>query len=170
MKREAYPRAKLTHKIEVLDCSSLEWLVRLNLSIKNDSDVLMRIFEGHTWIQQVEPWPDDAIHDFKEALNNPETAPSEASWPLICETLHNDERELEPGEPDDISMDFFISKTYKKILIYSFIKNESKPGRNLGWMLSTVLDLAKSPAELFDETQGQTTEKPRPKKAHASNH
>jgi hypothetical protein len=165
LKREKYPRGDLEHKIQFSRTSKDEWHVRVNLRVKNDSAVLMRIFEGHTWIQQIHPYPEEAIVEFKERNKDSETTPREVRWPLICEKRHNDEREVEPGEVDEIAMDFFVSTFFEKILVYSFIENTTKPGRNLGWMTSTIIDFTKPDGAIIDQGQGQTQDKPRPNSA-----
>lgn len=168
IKRERYPRAVLSHRIQFWEYTSKEWLLRVNLLIKNDSTVLMRIYAGHTWIQQMKPWPDQEIESYKEASKVSEKAPYEAKWPFAgdfaAEKLHK-ERELEPGESDEISMDFFIDKQRQQVLVYSFIENSSKPGRHIGWTASTIVDFTKPSVELLSEGVGQSQEKPRPERA-----
>jgi len=163
-KREKFPRGQLSHKVQFWECDSGELLVRVNLTIKNESSVLMQILEGHTWIQQMKPWPEPTIEKFKEESQDAEDAPYEV-WDLIGEKRHNKEREIEPGEHEEISMDFFISKEYKEVLVYYFVENSAKPGRHLGWTASTVLDFSKPGEEITDQGEGQSADKPRPQNA-----
>jgi hypothetical protein len=164
-KREKFPRGCLSHSVQFWERNPNEWLVRVNLKVTNESSVLMRICEGHTWVQQMKPWPDSAIDNFKADSQNAETAPYETSWDLIGEKRHNKEREIEPGEHEEVAMDFFIDRGYEQILVYSFVENSAKPGRHLGWTTTTVLDFSNPPAEPTDQAQGQGTDKPRPANA-----
>jgi hypothetical protein len=164
-KREKYPRAVLRHRVEFWDAPNGERLVRVNLLIENTSDVLLRIREGFTWVQQMRPWPEEAVERYKAQLEGGDHKEPEVAWPLISEKKHESERELEPKEPDEISMDFIIDQAYEKILIYSHLKNSHKRGE-LGWIVSTVVDFEKGGAVL-QEGQGQAIKKPRPKAAKA---
>ena len=163
LNREKFPRANLKHQIEFWEHSESEWHVRVSLHIENSSKVLLRISDGYTWVQQIKPTPVDAVEAFKEESRDPEKASYEARWDLIGEKSHRKEQEIEPGESDDVFMDFFVNRFYQKVLIYSFIENSSKPGRHIGWRTSTILDFAKPAGALVNEGQGQGAEKPRPR-------
>lgn len=162
LKRERYPRGALEHRVQFSSYSTDEWHLRVNLRIKNDSAVLMRVLDGYTWVQQMQPWPEDAVNELKEKSKAPAKAPCEVRWLLIGEKCHNKEREVEPGEIDEVAMDFFINKYYKQILVYSFIENSAKPGRHLGWTTSTTVDFTKPDGGIIDQGQGQDIAKPRP--------
>lgn len=166
-KREKYPRADMKQRIEFWDVSDNERLVRVVLVMENKSDVLLRILNGFTWVQQMRPWPSEAMEKFKEGSGNLDVTPTEIGWPLIAEKLHKNEREVEPKELDEVSMDFVIDKGYQQILVYSFLENSEKPGRNLGWITSTVIDFTKDDGTVLQQGQGQAIQKPRPKNAKA---
>jgi hypothetical protein len=165
IKREKYPRAGLEHRIQFSSRSNDEWHLRVNLRIKNDSAVLMRILEGHTWVQQMQPYPEEPLTEFKERTKGEKDTPNEVRWPLIDERRHDKEKEIEPGESDEIAMDFFISSYYERVLIYSFIENMAKPGRHLGWTTSSIIDFTKPDGAIIEQGQGQTLDKPRPNSA-----
>jgi hypothetical protein len=162
--REKFPRADLKHRIEFWDISEQERLIRVVLVIKNESDVLLRLFEGETWIQQMKPWPIEAIEKFKELNRKSDKVSAEVGWLLISEKNHNQEREIEPKESDEVSMDFIIDKSYEQILIYSFFENSHKPGRHLAWSTSAVIDFTKNAGAVLQQVQGQAQQKPRPDK------
>lgn len=92
-KREKYPRADLKHRIEFWDISERERLVRVVLVVKNESDTLLRLFHGRTWIQQMKPWPIEVIEQYKEASEESAEASVEVGWLLISEKKHDQERE-----------------------------------------------------------------------------
>jgi hypothetical protein len=161
-KREKFPRADLKHRIEFWDISEQERLIRIVLVIKNESDVLLRLFDGETWIQQMKPWPIETIEKFKEQNEKSGKVSAEVGWLLISEKNHNQEREIEPKESDEVSMDFIIDKSYEQILIYSFFENSHKPGRHLAWSTSAVIDFTKNAGAVLQQVQGQAQQKPRP--------
>lgn len=164
-KREKYPRADLKHRIEFWDISERERLVRVVLVVKNESDTLLRLFHGRTWIQQMKPWPIEVIEQYKEASEESAEASVEVGWLLISEKKHDQEREIEPKESDEVSMDFIIDKGYEQILVYSFLENDRKPGRHLGWSTSAVIDFTQNDGVVLQQVQGQAQQKSRPKDA-----
>lgn len=161
-KRERFPRADLKHRIEFWDISEEERLVRVVVVIKNESDVLLRLFEGRTWIQQMKPWPIEAIESFKNRSEKADDNSAEIPWLLIAEKNHSQEREIEPKESDEISIDFIIHKHFEQILVYSFFENSLKPGRHLGWSTSAIINFKQTAGAAIHQVQGQAQEKPRP--------
>jgi hypothetical protein len=168
LNRERFPRLTLKHQVDFWESEKSEWLVRVTLHMENTSKVMVRVFDGHTWVQQVTPAPRSAVMKFKEESRNPERAPYIVCWDKLGEKLHQGERELEPGEFDDVPMDFFVNKSYKRVLIYSFIENSTKPGRHIGWNTSTILDFGNSTGEAPNKGQPRDDVKPKPEagKAH----
>ena len=161
-KREKFPRADLKHRIEFWDISEKERLVRVVLVIKNESDVLLKLDKGETWVQQMKPWPIEAIEKFKEQDRTSGEVSAEVGWLLISEKQHNQQREIEPKESDEVSMDFIIDKGFEQILVYSFFENSHKPGRHLAWSTSAVIDFVKNNGTVLQQVQGQAQQKPRP--------
>ncbi|MCH7733085.1 MAG: hypothetical protein IIB44_11370 [Candidatus Marinimicrobia bacterium] len=49
--------------------------------------------------------------------------------------------EIEPNEDDEILCDFLIDKDIQTIQVYSYLKNAEKPGRDIGWGITTIHDL-----------------------------
>lgn len=171
-KRERFPSAMMVHSVQVWVVSANHRLLRVTLTVSNQSECVLRFFEGHTWIQAMKPWPSEVLNRFISDKVVVEDDHIEIPWPLIKEKNFNQEKEIEPKEADEVTMDFLIDKGYEKVLVYSYIKNDTKPGRNLGWSTSTVIDLTDS-GEAQPETQkplpisapsesGQTPAKARP--------
>jgi hypothetical protein len=152
--------------VDFWDYSTTERHLRVNLRLRNESTVLLRVLNGHTWIQLMQPWPEIEIEKFKELAKDPAKTPYEVVWPFPAqgelERLHNKERELEPGECDEVAMDFFINKEYSRVLVYTFIENRKKPGRNIGWTASSIVDFAKPEGEITEHGRGQNLDKARP--------
>jgi hypothetical protein len=114
-KRETFPRAKLRHTISFWEQSQEERIVRVALAVENDSDVLLKIPSGYTWLQQMKPWPVEEIKGFRAEqdaemeASHSESGPdqmilskgTEIRWPLIAERNFRGEREVEPKESDE---------------------------------------------------------------------
>jgi len=77
-------------------------------------------------------------------------------WPIIGDRPFDfaGQRELEPQETDELVAEFIIDNNVEQVLAYSWIENKAKPGRNIGWTLSTVIDLKKA-----SEAQGESRSK-----------
>ncbi len=165
-RRERYPRADLKQRVEFWAVSETQRVLRVALIIENKSQVLLRVTKGSTWIQQMKPWPTEAIEARAAAQAEPlaggKTPPAEVGWPIIAEQAHSSDREIEPGEIDEVTMDFVIGTDCEQLLIYSYLENSSKPDRNIGWSASTILDLCKASGNVVQQVQGQAMEKPRP--------
>jgi len=68
----------------------------------------------------------------------------EYPWPLIGERIFEREtcfREMEPGESDEILCDFVVDSDAQVVEVYSYLQNEQKEGREIGWHLTTLYDL-----------------------------
>lgn len=183
-RREKFPRAKLSHKIEFWDISDDERLIRVVLMIENTSEVLLKVKQGHTWVQQMKPWPVEVLGKFRSECvlceDDSKAAPLEAKWPLINEKKHKD-RELEPRESDEVPMSFIVNKYYEQILIYSCIDNSTKKKfskalaryilrkkpKPFGWETSNVIDFSKNGGVITNEGHGQAEQKPRPANAES---
>jgi hypothetical protein len=64
------------------------------------------------------------------------------SWPNLYYRVKNFKPwELEPSENEEVNFDFVIDKKIKTILVYSYLKNTSKPEREIGWSRTTFHDL-----------------------------
>jgi hypothetical protein len=168
-KREKFPKAKVIHSVRFWDISESERLIRIGLCIDNTSAVLLKIEKGYTWIQQMIPWPEKFVEAFKAPEQKPKQS-SEFAWPLIEEKDFDGEKEIEPGESDEFTMEFVVNKCFEQVLVYSYLENAGKPGQNIGWTASTVVNFselsdAKNTGEIRDESEGQTKEKLKPEKA-----
>lgn len=139
-RRERFPRARFEQDVVSWEISEQHRVVRVKLTIHNHGEVLLPVSNGFTWIQQVKPWPPEllaAIAAGKSPLVDEET---EVRWPLMDERkfAFSGQKELEPGESDELNLDFVIDKSAEEILIYSHVDNDKKLGRNMGWSVTSV--------------------------------
>jgi hypothetical protein len=148
-RRERYPKAKVTHTLSHWATSENQRLLRVALNINNDGEVLLKASSGFTWIQQMKPWPAELLKSAQPNGGSAEYNETQIRWPLIAEKQFSQEREIEPKESEEIQMDFVIDKWYEQVLVYSFIENAAKPGRHLGWEVTSIVE--------FDAEKQQST-------------
>jgi hypothetical protein len=153
-RRDRFPRATVSHIAHHWKVPENKRLIRVALRIGNTGDKLMCVEKGRTWIQQMKPWPADELREFR--LNR---KTKEVEWPIIAEDdfRFSGQRELEPKETDEIVAEFIIDDSVDQVLVYSFLENAAKPGRNIGWEISTVLDFTKASDGYSDTDMAEKT-------------
>ncbi len=143
--RQKYPRATLEHNVMHKHINEHKVLLRVTLTVSNQSDVLLSLVSGFTRVQRMLPWPPEFLDAIEEGKDPVEAGETEVEWPLLQErflTFAESGREIEPGEPDEFHFDFEINGSVETVLVYTYIKNEKKRGRDIGWGLTTVYDLS----------------------------
>jgi len=143
-RRQKYPRANVTHFIIHKPLSEDYVLVHVDLSISNSGEVLLSLLTTETRIQQILPVPSEVLDLVNSGIDPVKESETEIEWPLL--TLRSckwkkGEKELEPGETDQTSYDFILSAEIKTIEVYSYIKNITKRGKEIGWGITTVYDI-----------------------------
>jgi hypothetical protein len=119
------------------------------LTVFNKGEVLLTLVEGFTRVQQMTPWPQDFLEAVSEEEDPIEDDRTEVNWPLIEErrfVFEIGEREVEPQEQDEFYFDFVIDAKVQTIVVYTYLKNQVKRGREIGWGITSVYDLH-SPSE-----------------------
>ncbi len=156
-RRQKYPRAALTHHIVHRRISHDELpddkvLLRVGLVIENPGEVLLSLISGETRVQQVEPWPKWFLEKVKNGEDPVEEGQTEVNWPYAGEPgerllqFEKKEREVEPGEKDEIHFDFVLTAECEAVLVYTYIQNQAKlgwrrKGRDIGWGVTSLYDL-----------------------------
>jgi len=143
-KRQKYPRAKVTHAIAHKPLAHGQRLLHVATSVSNPGEVLLCLVSGFTRVQQVLPVP----HEFAEAVRKGEdpvkVGETEYAWPLLGERTWNwqaEPHEIEPGESEEIHCDFVVDNQATTLEIYTYFRNKEKPGRQIGWNVTTLYDL-----------------------------
>jgi len=143
-KRQKYPRANITHHILQKPISDGKVLLNVTAVIHNTGDVLLSILSGDMRIQQVLPLSPEIQQAIVENKDPVENGKIEIDWPVIIQRIKSwqeGEFEIEPGEEDQVLFDFIFEDKFETVMIYSYFKNVSKPGREIGWGLSSIFDL-----------------------------
>jgi hypothetical protein len=146
--RQRYPRASLTHQITHRPVSDNKVLLTVVLTVANQGAVALELLSIETWIQRMVPWPRWFLQSIEEGRDPVEDNETEIGWPKIAERYieyKKDQREIEPGEPDQFIFDFIISSDVKTIVVYTYIHNHRKRQKKLGWGITSVYDLRSQP-------------------------
>ena len=143
-KRQKYPRANITHGVEHWPIADGKTLLRVTVNISNECEILLPLVSGFTRVQQMMPWPPkllESIRCNKEFIKEGQT---EVEWPLLKQRsfpFDRREREIEPGETDELHFDFIIDSDVQVIAVYSYLKNAKKRRRDIGWNATSIYDL-----------------------------
>jgi hypothetical protein len=139
--REPYPKANVEHRVAHWKLGE-RTVVRLTVRITNVSGVVLSLPILQARLQQLLPMSSGTIDELL-ALEVP-TGESEIPWPLLAERTcdwSDALREVEPGETEECHFDFLIASDVAAVMVYSYLKNHSKRGREIGWNTTTVCSL-----------------------------
>lgn len=143
-KRSKLPKAILQISARSWALSESSRLVRVTVVAQNRGDVLLNLHSCRVWIQQVRP----LVPQLAELLEQTGTVASdgkrEAEWPLVAEnevTWPQGSCEIEPGESQQLDFDLVLASPLDTVIVYAYVRNESKPEREIGWDAQTVLDV-----------------------------
>lgn len=144
-RRQRFPRANVEHQVthwRVGDSA----VVRLTIRVSNIGIVLIEPIEIRSWIQQLEPPPDEFIASILNQKDPGNAGESELPWPMVgSERLcdwSSDPREIEPGEIDAHHFDFVVPPEVQSVALYSYVRNAKKTKRDIGWNTTTVYFLS----------------------------
>jgi hypothetical protein len=139
-RRQRYPRANVEHQI-------LHWpaegriVLHVIVRVTNVGEVVLRLRSTLARIQQLLPIPPDLAAAIADNTDPVEPNESEIQWPLVAERAcdwNSAYHEVEPGEIEECHFDFILSPPLEKVEVYSYLRNLSKRGRDIGWNTTTV--------------------------------
>jgi hypothetical protein len=142
--RQKYPRASIAHRITHRPIANGKLLLHVVVIISNAGDVLLSLVSLETRIQQVLPPPAEVLDFINKGHSPVPDGQTEIDWPLIDSQesgWKRGEYEIEPGESQEIHYDFILDAETQTIEVYSYLKNEKKRDREIGWDLTTLHDL-----------------------------
>lgn len=148
-RRQRFPRANYTHRIEHWAVGSGKLLLRVVLVIENKGEVLLPIAEGCVRLYRVKPWPEELLLPVSRGEDPVHPGENEVDWPIICKrdlNLPYGPTEIEPGEMDEIPFDFVVDDTEQLVMVFSYVGNQQKSKRQVGWNKSTTYYLAEAKA------------------------
>ena len=143
-KRQRYPRADITHQVEHWPISDGKTLLRVVVNISNKGEILLSLVSGFTRVQQMMPWSPELLESIKLNKEFVKEGQAEVEWPLLRErnlAFEQGEREIEPGETDELAFDFIIESKVQVVVLYSYLKNRRKRKPEIGWNTTSIYDL-----------------------------
>jgi hypothetical protein len=144
--RLRWPRAEVEILLDECllapDCN----LVSIRVKVKNAGQGLMQVDEMWVDLRQVLPLRSDTQEAIRSGGQYDVTT-VKAEWPSIKELERKWTRgpaELEPGETECFSFDFFVDPAIEVVMVYAFVKNVAKKrgNRPLGWPIREYHELA----------------------------
>jgi len=142
--RQRYARASITHDITHVPIADDKILLHVSITVFNKGDILLPLESMETRIQCMLPPPDEVLDSIAKGHELVSEGETEYIWPSLDSResrWKKHQREIEPNESQDIHYDFIIDAEIQVIQVYSFLENETKPGRDIGWDLTTLYDL-----------------------------
>lgn len=143
-RRQRYPRANITQQIAHYPLANNKVLLRATVRICNEGEILLSLLSGFSRVQQMIPCADELCEDLEKRDDKDGQCEPEAEWPLLRERklkFKKGEREIEPGESDELHFDFVIDSDVEVIVIYSYLKNAKKRRPEIGWNVTSIYDL-----------------------------
>lgn len=144
--RLRWPRAEveilLDERLLAAGCN----LVSIRVKVKNAGQGLMQVDDMWVDLRQVLPLRPETQKAIRAGEQYDNTT-VKAEWPSIEELERkwtNGPAELEPGETECFSFDFFVDPAIEVVMVYAFVQNLVKKGgkRSLGWPIREYRELA----------------------------
>lgn len=141
--RSRWPRGRLSLEVSHRRLDAETSVLHAKLRIENVGRGLMRLEEMRVDLQRVKPLG----KAMRSALLRGKPFNStghQAAWPEIdCHqiTWTAGRPEIEPGESDEIPVDFFISPTEEVVFVYAYLRNVKKTDEPLGWSATAFYEI-----------------------------
>jgi hypothetical protein len=148
--REEFPRATLEQVVTHRELDGDHTFLRVSVKVDNVSAVLLRTETVRTDVFQVLP----VTEETGKALQAGQLVPDgsrDARWPCIAYHEGPAPGQIEPGEGDEFGFDFVLPIEVSTLFVYSYLKNVTQAGRELGWTVTSLYDL--------DEARGEQRER-----------
>lgn len=144
LRRRIYPRLQMTQEVSHFIVSDEKVLLRVKLTFENKGEILLKVGKGYVWLQQIFPVIPTSETDIALAEDDSllDDKPIEVGWPIIDERYLDTPctcRELEPGEVDEINIDFLVNNEKTTLLVYTFVQNPKR--KDIGWQRATVYEV-----------------------------
>ena len=143
-KRQKYPRACISHKLDQHSITDGKKLLHLTLNVQNCGEVLLSLIGGEVRVLQMLPVNQDLKNKVYSGNIPCLKGYKEISWPLLDEFVFDwseFKREIEPNESDEYHYDFVVDSDVNTVQIYSHLSNEKKLRRDIGWNCTTIHNL-----------------------------
>ena len=135
-KREPKPKARIKHTLTHRRLPGNQIWLRVDLSLDNCGNSLLRPKKGLTRVSQILP-----LHGILPGRLSPPFS-RERAWPQLFDDESDwTEMSIEPGEEDSVAYDFVLPGHVKTVLIYSHVENADAGDTPVGWQRATVYEI-----------------------------
>jgi hypothetical protein len=149
--RQRLPRVDFVCRVARFCIDETRVLFRVTLVVENKGVVLLSMERARVWLQRLKPWDLNEVAKISElpVEIRAERAPSaEGEWPLVGErdiVFDKGQKEIEPGETDELSFDFVLEDPPEILLVYAYLSNRKKAraicAREIGWEATAIHDV-----------------------------
>jgi hypothetical protein len=136
-RRQRYPRADLRQSLAHWRLPDGRILLRISLVVENRGEILLSLAEGFVRVQRMLPWSEEDL----VALETSDPRTREVAWHLVEERplqFARREFEIEPGEKEQLDVDFLVDPEVERVVVYSYLRNRVKRRRDIGWSVTSV--------------------------------
>jgi hypothetical protein len=143
-RRLKFPRANVQHEVTHWDCGE-HTLLHLVVRVTNVGEGVMVLSSILGRVQRLLPFPQSVRKAMQAGTDPVPSGDTEILWPLVCERKCDWStcREVEPGETDEIHLDFFIPKYLHAVEVYTYLRNAAKT-TDMGWNTTSIYWLRRS--------------------------
>lgn len=139
--RLKFPRMELCPKITSVEIAPGIVLVHVAVVAKNIGSILFAPRSAEIRLRQVVPAPKEVVESAEAGWDPVKKGETAIEWPaLAChEWQWNDgDLEIEPGESEHLTADFFVQDTVVVVQLYFHLQNSLKRESGLGWTLISL--------------------------------
>lgn len=142
--RQHFPSAIVNQELSVTLLSTGHQLVHVRLRITNTGKVLLELEWVRCRVQIVEPMNDRLAARLLQGEDLVLDGEQEVGWPVLSAReweFEPGEAEIEPGEKEWLDCEFILEEAVRVIVLYGYVRNAAKKGREIGWSSTKVVEL-----------------------------
>jgi len=146
-RRRHLPRALVAHTTQYHALTNDRGLLSIQVSVQNPGEGLLTVRRGVVKVFRILPLGERAAAGVREDAMPRRAGSSEFNWPVIWKCPVAFERgscEIEPGEAEQLVFECLVDRRVMLIRVYSYLENQGKRGRRLGWTTSTTHSLGQA--------------------------
>lgn len=134
--RQHYVSANVELGVEHRATTNGRTLVRVTLHIRNIGRIIMRLDKALVYLQHLEPWDEESLRsleDLDTEIQDEMSPVAEADWAQVdggrrIIRFSTGQKDIEPGEEDEIPFEFLVPQDTKLMLVYGYIRNSARRG------------------------------------------
>jgi hypothetical protein len=158
-RRQRFPRADFHHEVTIVDLTPHHTLIHVCIVLKNVGDVLIRAILAQVHVGRVLPLHGDVDSKLREGEDIVAPQDSDARWATLGQrecSWQEDPCEVEPGETEEFHFDVIVSSSIEVIEVCSYLKNEAKRKRNIGWRHTSFVWLERARRQQQKDAKGES--------------